>query len=228
MNATAAEPLAHYRAAFESVSAGQAGTAAQRAAAFERFAALGFPGAREETWKYTSLRRLESRRFPVKADSAAAMVLPAALAGCRIAVIDGRHRPDLSEGGLPAGMHLRTLAQAQSDGESTGALLRVAQGGGTERFAALNAALCPDVLLLDVTEGASAEPIEIVVASTAAEPGMSHPRLIVRAARGSTSRRKRERRFACQASSSARSRKSSAQRVRAKWKAVTMASGSIV
>ena len=187
MNA-AAEPLAHYRAAFESVSTGHAGTAAQRAAAFERFAVLGFPGASEEAWKYTSLRRLESRRFPVRAGSAAAMALPAALAGGRIAVIDGRHRPDLSEGGLPVGVHLRTLAQAQADGESTGALLRVAQGGGTERFAALNAALCPDVLLLDVTEGTSAEPFEILLASSPAEPGMSHPRVLVRAARGSTAR----------------------------------------
>ena len=187
MNATAAEPLAHYRAAFESVSADHSGTAAQRAAAFERFAELGFPGAREETWKYTSLRRLESRRFPVRA-GAATIALPTALAGCRIAVIDGRHRPDLSAGGMPAGVRLRTLAQAQLDGESTGALLRVARGGGTERFAALNAALCPDVLLLDVTEGAGAEPIEIVLASSPAEPGMSHPRLLVRAARGSTAR----------------------------------------
>jgi Fe-S cluster assembly protein SufD len=188
MNAVVAEPVAHYRAAFEAARAGHAETAAQRAAAFERFAALGFPGAREETWKYTSLRRLESRRFPVRAGSAAAMALPAALAGCRIAVIDGRHRPDLSEGGLPAGVHLRTLAQAQADGESTGALLRVAQGGGTERFAALNAALCPDVLLLDVTEGTSAEPFEILLASSPADPGMSHPRVIVRGARGSTAR----------------------------------------
>jgi Fe-S cluster assembly protein SufD len=170
------------------VSAGHAGTAAQRAAAFERFAALGFPGARDEAWKYTSLRRLESRRLPVRTGDNAAIVLPAALAGCRIAVIDGRHRPELSEGSLSAGVRLRTLAQAQADGESTGALLRVAQGGGTERFAALNAALCPDVLLLDVAEGASAEPVELVLASGPAEPGMSHPRLLIRAARGSTAR----------------------------------------
>jgi Fe-S cluster assembly protein SufD len=188
MSAAAAEPLAHYRAAFDSVSAGHAGTAAQRAAAFERFAALGFPGARDEAWKYTSLRRLESRRLPVRTGDDAAILLPAALAGCRIAVIDGRHRPELSEGRLPAGVRLRSLAQAQADGESTGALLRVAQGGGTERFAALNAALCPDVLLLDVAEGASAEPVELVLASGPAEPGMSHPRLLIRAARGSTAR----------------------------------------
>jgi Fe-S cluster assembly protein SufD len=184
----AAEPLAHYRAAFEAASARHAGTAAQRAAAFERFAALGFPGPRDEAWKYTSLRRLEARRFPARTDSSAPMILPGALATCRIAVIDGRRRPDLSQGGLPAGLRLRTLTEAQSDGESVGALLRVALGGGTERFAALNAALCPDALLLDVAEGASTDALEVTVGATAAEPGMSHPRLLVRAARGSTAR----------------------------------------
>jgi len=188
MNAAAAEPIAHYRAAFDAASARHADTAAQRTAAFERFAALGFPGAREEAWKYTSLRRLESRRFPAHGDSTASVVLPAPLAGCRIALIDGHRRPDLSAGTLPAGLRLRSLAEAQADGESVGALLRVALGGGTERFAALNAALCPDALLLDVAEGTSADAIEITVGATAAEPGMSHPRLLVRAARGSSSR----------------------------------------
>jgi len=184
----ATEPLAHYRAAFDAVSARHADTAAQRAAAFERFAALGFPGARDEAWKYTSLRRLEARRFPARGDATAPAVLPAPLAGARIAIVDGQRRPDLSGGDLPAGVRLRSLAEAQSDGESVGALLRVALGGGTERFAALNAALCPDALLLDVAEGASTDALEITVGATAAEPGMSHPRLLVRAARGSTSR----------------------------------------
>jgi len=188
MNAAVAEPLAHYRAAFESVRAGHAGTAAQRAAAFERFAALGFPGSRDEAWKYTSLRRLESRRFGLPGDSSALAPLPAPLAACRIAVFDGRLRPDLSVGNLPAGVRLRTLAQAHADGESTGALLRVAQGGGTECFAALNAALCPDVLLIDIAEGAGPQALEIAFAATATEAGMSHPRVLVRAARGSTSR----------------------------------------
>jgi Fe-S cluster assembly protein SufD len=188
MSTAAVEPLSHYRDAFAAIPAGHAGIAAQRTAAFERFAKLGFPGARDEAWKYTSLRRLESRRFPVRTGSATPATLPAALAGCRIALVDGRYRPDLSQGGLPAGLRLRTLAEAQDDGESVSALLRVAQGGGTERFAALNAALCPDVLLLDVAEGASAEPVELDIAASAAEPGMSHPRVLVRAARGSTAR----------------------------------------
>ena len=62
------------------------------------------------------------------------------------------------------------------------------QGGGTERFAALNAALCPDVVLLDIAARAVAEPLEVLVATSAGEPGMSHPRLVIRAAAGSTSR----------------------------------------
>jgi Fe-S cluster assembly protein SufD len=188
MSAAVAEPIAHYRAAFDAARPGHSTTAAQRAAAFDRFAALGFPGARDEAWKYTSLRRLESRRFPVRGEFGAPVSLPSPLAAHRLAVVDGRLRPDLSGGGLPTGLRLRGLAEAQSDGEPLGALLRVTLGGGTERFSALNAALCPDVVLLDVAEGATAEPIEIVVASTAAEPGMSHPRLVIRAARGSTAR----------------------------------------
>ena len=188
MSAVVAGPVAHYRAALDAAGARHQETAAQRVAAFERFAALGFPGARDEAWKYTSLRRLESRRFPARDDAAAPVPLPAPLARCRIALVDGRRRPDLSAGDLPAGVRLRSLAEAQADGESVAALLRVALGGGTERFAALNAALCPDALLLDVAEGADADALEITVGATAAEPGMSHPRLLLRAARGSTAR----------------------------------------
>jgi len=189
MSTAMAEPVAHYRAAFDALQAGATGAAAQRAAAFERFAALGFPGPREEAWKYTSLRRLESRRFPVREAATPPPALPPALARQRLAIVDGRYRPELSTSGpLPAGLRLRNLAEAESAGESVAALLRVAQGGGTERFTALNAALCPDVVLLDVADGASPEPLEIVMASTAGEPGMGHPRLVIRAARGSTAR----------------------------------------
>jgi Fe-S cluster assembly protein SufD len=185
MNAPVATPVAHYRAAFEAARHRHAATGAQRAAAFERFAGLGFPGARDEAWKYTSLRRLESRRFPVP-DGTAAPVAPAApLASHRLVMIDGHLRPDLAQGGLPAGVRVRGLAAALADGESLAALLRVTQGGGTERFAALNAALCPEAVLIDVAEGAAAEPVEILISATA---GMSYPRLVVRAAGGSTAR----------------------------------------
>jgi Fe-S cluster assembly protein SufD len=185
MNVPVSTPVAHYRAAFEAARPGHVVTDAQRAAAFERFADLGFPGARDEAWKYTSLRRLESRRFPM-ADGTAAPAAPAApLASHRLVILDGQPRPELSHGGLPAGVRVRGLAEALADGESLGALLRVTQGGGTERFAALNAALCPDVVLLDVAEGATTEPVELLFTAAA---GMSYPRLVVRAAGGSAAR----------------------------------------
>jgi Fe-S cluster assembly protein SufD len=188
MNSAVAEPIAHYRTAFEAAQAGHADTAAQRAAAFERFAALGFPPPRDEAWKYTSLRRLEARRFPAYHDIGRPVALPAPLAGHRLVIVDGRRRDDLSSGALPGGLRVRSLAEARADGESVAALLRVAQGGGTERFAALNSALCHDVVLIDVAEGASVEPVEVLVTAAAATPGMSHPRIVLRAARGSTSR----------------------------------------
>jgi Fe-S cluster assembly protein SufD len=187
MSGVLVESLAHYRAEFDS-SQGLARAAAQRSAAFERFAALGFPAARDEAWKYTSLRKLETRRFPASAAGRELPPLPPALTACRVVLVDGRLRADSLVKGLPQGMRLRTLAEAEADGESLSALLRVTQGGGTERFAALNAALCPDVLLLEVAEGASPEPLEILVATTSAQPGMSHPRVVLRAAHGSSSR----------------------------------------
>jgi Fe-S cluster assembly protein SufD len=188
MSAMTAEPLAHYRAEFEAArDRGPAG-AAQRAAAFERFAALGFPAARDEAWKYTSLRKLESRRFPARPVGDELPALPPPLTARRVIVVDGRLHEDGGPHELPQGLRLRGLAQAQADGESLASLLRVTQGGGTERFAALNAALCPDALLLDISEGTSPEPIEIVVATSTSQPGMSHPRLVLRAARGSSAR----------------------------------------
>jgi len=181
-----AGPVAHYRAAFEVLDGGEAQAAAQRAAAFEHFAALGFPGAREEAWKYTSLRRLESRRFAVPGAGAPTGALPAQLAAHRLLVADGRPAP--LQAGLPAGLSARTLAQAQADGESLAALLRVAQGGGTERFTALNAAFCPDVVLLEVAAGAAVEPVEVLLATAPGTAAMSHPRLVIRAERGSSAR----------------------------------------
>ena len=62
MNAVVqADALAAYSAAFETMQA-RTGPVAARATAFARFAELGFPGERDEAWKYTSLRRLAGRR----------------------------------------------------------------------------------------------------------------------------------------------------------------------
>jgi Fe-S cluster assembly protein SufD len=185
---TAAGPVEHYREAFAALAARDDATA-ERSAAFERFAALGFPGPRDEAWRYTNLRRLESRRFaPTDAAEAAVVSLPSPLAPHRLVVVDGRLRRDLGSSGLPAGVSVRSLAEARSAGLSVAALLRVPAGGGTERFAALNAALCPDVLFLEIADSALPEAIELVFVPGASEGSMQHPRLVVRAGRGSVAR----------------------------------------
>ncbi len=187
MSASPSEPVARFRAAFESLRPRFGAEEAQRAAAFERFAALGFPSPRDEAWKYTSLRRLESRSFAPAAEPATP-VLPPALAAFRIAVVDGVWHGLPGTTQAPAGLTLRTLSQARDDGEALSMLLRVPPGGGTERFAALNAALSPDVLRVDVAERASPDPIEVDVVTSGTAYGMSHPRIVLRAAAGSVAR----------------------------------------
>jgi Fe-S cluster assembly protein SufD len=181
MNAVVAPP-AGYREAFDAVApAGHAGVDAARAAAYARFETLGFPGAREEAWKYTSLRRLATRRFAPTTGRGSARPDPARALHLR----DGRL---LGAPAMPPGVRLRTLAAALDDGEPVAALLRVPSGGGTERFAALNAALAADALLLEVDEGARVDgDLGVLVEATGAG-AMSHPRLIVRLARGATIR----------------------------------------
>ena len=188
-----AEPLAPYRAAYEAASLGESGTQAFRKAAFARFAEVGFPAAREEAWKYTSLRRLETRKFALP-DASASLPdradLPAPLADHVVVMLNGVLQPRLATlDRLPAGLRVRSLGQAMRDGEPLGALLRVPSGGGTERFAALNAALCPDLLVIDVDPGARPDDaLHVVLFATGAAAEMTHPRILVRAAAGSVAR----------------------------------------
>jgi Fe-S cluster assembly protein SufD len=189
MNAALAEEsLASYGAAFESARAVAGETEAVRSQAFARFAELGFPAARDEAWKYTSLRRLESRQFQAARRSAEAPDRPdiAAFSPSRVVLVNGTV---IDRSDLPAGLRVRTLGEALLDGEPQSALLRVPAGGGTERFAALNVALCADTVVVDIDERAAPEhALHLVLVSSGAEARMAHPRVLIRAARGSTAR----------------------------------------
>jgi Fe-S cluster assembly protein SufD len=167
--------VTHYRDAFERLRPSLRGPAVTRAAAFARFSELGFPGARDESWKYTSLRRLETRRFE-PAVGVTAFEPPPALAAARVVLLNGAVPDD-----LPAtlgGFHLSTLEQAEARAEE---LLRPMQGLGTERFAALNAALTTTPLLLEAPPGfRSDEVLQVTVATAGAAPTLANPRLVVR------------------------------------------------
>jgi Fe-S cluster assembly protein SufD len=174
-----------YRRAFESLRPALPGAATRRDAAFARFAELGFPAPRDEAWKYTSLRRLESRRFaPASRDVArsSAVALPAPLGDRRVVLVNGHLRADLSDlAHLPDGLRIRTLGAARDDEAAAAAVLRWPQGGGTERFAALNAAMNPDPLLIEVgADVRCSETLHVVVIVTGPDATMSYPRVTLR------------------------------------------------
>ena len=139
-----------YREAFESIRASLPG---ERGAAFEAFAAKGFPTNRVEAWKYTSLRPLARQRFrPAEPDMAAAV--PLLGDGPRIVLVNGFLREDLT-----------TVPVERWTGPDGVA------GAEEEPLVALNAAMAGDGYVLTVAD-ARDEPIEIVHATV---PGPTGP-----------------------------------------------------
>lgn len=180
--------VAHYREAFERVQPTLRGSPARRAAALARFAELGFPGAREEAWKYTSLRRLEARRFAPVLDAVAPTApVPAALVAHRVVLTNGRLAA-AAPAGL-AGFALRTLAAEPGSTADDALLLREIAGLGTERFAALNAALTVEPLLLEMPAGTGTdEVLQLTLMTTGESPTLANPRVVVRMGRNSRGR----------------------------------------
>jgi len=187
MNAPALSPaLAHYRDVFDRVGPSLQGSPAGRRSSIARFLELGFPAPREEAWKYTNLRRLESRRFAPHVADAGRTVVPTALAANRIVLANG-----LAVGDVPsalAGFAIRTLAHAGSQAAAE-RLLRPIPGGGTERFTALNAAFSFGPLLLETQEGVqSEETLQLTLLTTGSEPALANPRIAVKMAPRSRAR----------------------------------------
>ncbi|HEX9771931.1 MAG TPA: Fe-S cluster assembly protein SufD [Steroidobacteraceae bacterium] len=183
----AVEPVARWRALFEETRPSAGAMPAERAAAFARFAELGFPAAREEAWKYTSLRRLEGRSFvPVTREQALAREpAPAApLAPLRAVLVNGYlHEASSDLAGLPQGMRLSSLGGGSAGERAATSWLRIPSGGGTERFAALNAALCGDALLIEVDASVrAATALHLLLDAVGDGPSVSHPRVLVKLA----------------------------------------------
>jgi Fe-S cluster assembly protein SufD len=174
------DPLRVLRAQLESLSGLEPGDRARREAAFARFFERGFPAANDEDWKYTSLRRLETRSFtPAVRRDAGSVTLPplAAIAAPRLLIVDGFAQPDLD---WPDGVR-----RVSNVGDREAVLGREAgssAAGGMERFAALNAAFAGDPVQLDVRATSGDAPLLHVAFVATGEATVSHPRLTVRLA----------------------------------------------
>lgn len=195
MNAIAAKnPTAapdRYRALFEARPQSGNALTALRKAAFERFAIAGIPTQRDEDWKYTNLRRLESRNF-VPADPAP--VAPddsnwIADAGARIVLVNGHWMPGLSTASpQPPGVTVLTLGHwLANEPDKAAAWLAQHSADAPSAFEDLNTAFLEDGVVINIAEGVSFDqPLYVVHHWSTTQPlRMSHPRIIVHAGRNS-------------------------------------------
>jgi len=144
-----------------------------RRAAREDFVRRGLPGPREEAWKYTSLRALETRAPRIGDAGAAGRAVDPALLdlpGCegpRLVFVNGAFRADLSTtADLPAGVELGTLAGMIADGrEATRAAFEQPLAEPGAALAQINAALATEGVWLQVAGNVEvATPIRLVFA----------------------------------------------------------------
>ena len=167
-------------ARYEAVKGRLRGDSGLREAAAAAFRDNGLPGAREEAWRYTSLRPMSGLAFGEPAvaegDCAALLARLPAIDGARLVFVDGRFRGDLSA--VPGHVSVRTGAPA------FGVLARPLD----EKLVALNTMLAEDGAAVAVPKGIDAGTMLLV--SLATDPGSVpagfHPRHSVHLAEGAS------------------------------------------
>ena len=146
-----------------------------------RFAALGFPTARDEEWRFTSVAPIAAAEFrPTGADAAHAT--EAELAGylysdaaVRIVIVNGRLAPELSRtANLPEGVRVGSLAAAVTEqADVVQRYLGQLADFGSRAFTALNTALASDGAYVYIPDGVILEqPLHILFVTT----GLGHVR----------------------------------------------------
>ncbi|HYW92739.1 MAG TPA: Fe-S cluster assembly protein SufD [Gammaproteobacteria bacterium] len=165
-----------------------------RERALSRFAEAGFPGARDEDWKYTSVRPIAKRGFrPAQGPGRVApeqleAVLPAGLDADRLVFVNGHFSGELSGVSPAGGVHADSLARvlAERPGELEPYLARCADLEFSS-FVALNTAFVQDGAFVRLERGAAASrPLHLVFLSTREDSQVvASPRVVVAAGENS-------------------------------------------
>ena len=165
------------------------GAAPMRAAAFERFSAVGLPHRRIEEWKYTDLRALmrDAKPLAIPPDAAAkarakdAGALLADIDSRRLVFVDGAFAPELSDLAAPeTGLAIRPMAQALAGNDAL-ATKHLGKVFATDDVAvALNTAFMGDGVVTHVAAGAAVErPIHLVFAASGDKPAALFTRSLI-------------------------------------------------
>ena len=177
-------PIAHYRGELATLHERQAGVVAPwlertRAEALGRFEELGFPGLKDEEWKYTNVRPIAERVFVPSDEQCLGLVeddvehlFPQGLDAHRLVFVNGRYAPQLSRPGRPGeGVEIGSLAATLRDRpHAVQAYLGRYADSGANGFAALNTALMQDGAWIHVQrERAVDRPVYLLFLATARE-----------------------------------------------------------
>jgi len=159
-----------------------------------RFRELGLPTARDEDWKYTSIKPIAKKRFEpagagaeLSREDLEALAIPD-LDSHRLVLVDGHYAAGLSaQESLGEGVYAGSLARALNEDPARvkpwlGRLAEDAEHG----FRALNSAFLQDGVLLHVPDGVRIDkPIELCcVQHSAAGEVVSQPRNLIVAGKG--------------------------------------------
>lgn len=172
-------PVARMRAAFEQLASHDTPV---RQKAFTKFAQTGFPTPRDEQWKYTNLRRLESREFALGSSVIPAdLTLDKPVDAYEAVFVNGHYQSKLST--LPNGADLKitSIAELQKTSpEQVTALLSTSLNQASA-MADLNTALTHDGLLIELAPHACLDkPLYVSFISTDSDKGyMAHPRIAI-------------------------------------------------
>lgn len=167
-----------------------------RSRAAEHIAALGFPGKRDEAWRFTDLSVLSGLALePAGAQTLHApfadferLIFPEA-AATRLVFVNGHYAPELSDThDVPRGVTLIPLS-ARPNAEAMPVAAHLARHADMQHdvFAALNTRLFADVALLHIGRDVVCErPLHLLFIATAQQgPMLNSPRCLVVGERGS-------------------------------------------
>jgi Fe-S cluster assembly protein SufD len=170
-------------------SSAPASLQAARRAAFERFAALGYPTTKNEDWHYTSVSPIADEEFvplvsrsgDVGRDELAPFTF-GATGWHTMVFVNGRFEPSLSDlSALPKGVTVTDLASAWTASPRSVEQIGTITSYENAAFTALNAAFMTDGAVVRVAKDTKVErPIHLLfVTDASAAKGMMHPRNLI-------------------------------------------------
>jgi Fe-S cluster assembly protein SufD len=176
--------LERIRQTFEARHYGNDALSAWRRAALDRFLEVGFPTQRDERWKYTNLRRLETRAFALADPAPVAPAVSRWLGdvGQRMVFVDGHYMASLSsQTAQPPGITALSIGQwLKNEPESAAKYLSDSATDADSAFEFLNAAFVDDGVIINVAANTQWDEPLYIVHEWRASGRMTHPRIIVR------------------------------------------------